>query len=172
MTWRRVLLPVGAVMSAVAIVAFWSLADAMQRTATVQVINGALVIGRRDVPLGEHLLIAGQVLAVVVALRWPVPAALLGGSCLALTAVAGYQGSLALGLLPVVVRIAAARGSAREAVAAAGLVLSCWLWFILAVPGPNPAVSEYFGVVLGSFVPLVLVLGARQIRASRSRRAA
>ena len=81
---------------------------------------------------------------------------------MALTAMGGYQGSLALGLLPVVVLVTAVRGTRREAVVSAALVLLSWLWFILAVPGPSPARSEYFGVVIGSVLPLALVEGTRR----------
>src|SRR5438477_6254554 len=116
----------------------WTLSEALQRQSF-----------EPPLPLAEHLLIAGQILAVVVAVRWPVPGAALAGACVAFTAVAAYQGSLAVGVLPVVVFVACLHGTTIEGVRSAALVLLGWLYFVLAVPGPSPAVSEYFGVSFG-----------------------
>ena len=144
------------------LVGFWLVTESTQRTVRVTVVRGGLRLSKPSLPLAEQVLMVGPFVAVLLATQWPIAGAAVAGTSVALTAMGGYQGSLALGLLPVVVLVTAVRGTRREAVVSAALVLLSWLWFILAVPGPSPARSEYFGVVIGSVLPLALVEGTRR----------
>jgi hypothetical protein len=116
----------------------------------------------------ESTLIAATAFPVVTARQRPVLSLSVAGVALALTGPSGYQVSIAVAMVPVIVLLASVALSDRAGLIGGVLVTGAWLITLVVNHGPTPAPSEYVGACLASLGPAALVVGARHFHHRRT----